>query len=176
MTCFVPSICSKWVHGHSSYFSYKHHAWDTKLLILIQRLDQLHNSSSLHLENIVDLSFVYQNIFKDSSFLKQFHMLEMVYIFQTKKVKQYSVSSRVWTLELTFEGFSGDLKEIVDKQSELKIRRKIRVFNGRCNWHMLMTMLAKCQLFRFNEYFTLKIAMTGVLLLYIRTRNFFNSS
>lgn len=64
-------------------------------------------------------------------------MLEMVYIFQTKRVKHYSVSSRVWTLELTFEGFSDDLKEIVDKQGELKVGRKSFLMGdviGICWW------------------------------------------
>lgn len=68
------------------------------LLILIERLDPLHNSSSLHPGSIVVLNITYENIFKDSSFLKQFvHFYSVrngLHIQNTER-KEYLVNSRV---------------------------------------------------------------------------------
>lgn len=49
----------------------------------------------------------------------------MVYTFKGEKSIQYAESE---LMELVFEGFSDNLKEIADKQGELKIGRKVHFF------------------------------------------------
>lgn len=69
-----------------------------KLLILIERLDPLQNSSGLHPESIVVLNITYENTFKDSSFLKQFlhfYNVRNGLCVQNTERKEYLVNSRV---------------------------------------------------------------------------------
>lgn len=49
----------------------------------------------------------------------------MVYVFKGEKSIQYAESE---LMGLVFEGFSDNLKEIADKQGELKIGRTVHFF------------------------------------------------